>query len=100
MAYGIRGKTEKYSKPILSTGKRYVVYRLPHYIKNFLKLHVESFLAQRRILNSAKKLDEYTIKILEEVYTKHLSTYLKMFHEAMNQNKAQKLENKSSKPII
>ncbi|USS41204.1 B12-binding domain-containing radical SAM protein [Thermococcus aggregans] len=98
--HGIRGKSEKYSKPILSTGKRYVIRRLPHYIKNFLKLPVESFLVQRKILNSAKKLDEYTIKILEEVYTKHLSTYLKIFHEAINQNRTQKLENKSSKPII
>ena len=85
--HNIEGKAEKYSKPILSTGKRYVLRRIPHYLKNFLKLPVESFLVQRRILNSAKKLDDYTIKILEGVYTRHLASYLKMFHEAINQGK-------------
>jgi len=89
--HSVMGKAEEYSKPVLSSAKGYVVRRMPHYIKNFLKLPVESFLVQKRILNSAKKLDESTIRILEEVYTRHVMAYLRMFHEAMNQKRKTKV---------
>ncbi|AFK21628.1 B12-binding domain-containing radical SAM protein [Pyrococcus sp. ST04] len=81
--HGVTKKAKRYSKPILSNAKRYVMLRLPRYIKNFLKLPIESILVQREILRSGKNIDELTAKILEEVYIEHITSYLKLFHETI-----------------